>query len=76
MIVTESTATVYHGADRRYFSKNAAYRSFARAAIKAVCECEACEVTGFTMVCHYHKPENYPKYIARLEGFYRQRDAS
>lgn len=76
-IVTKETATVYRGAGRRFFTKDAAYRSFAREALRTVCECEEPDHSmgypGYT--CHYHQDEEtYQKYVRRLAGFYRERD--
>ena len=49
MSVEPIFTTAYQGAGRRYFSKRAAERSFAKAAISRRCECEE------YYACRYHK---------------------
>ena len=56
MMVSMEPATVYRGATRRYLSRRAAERSFAKAAFMKLCECEppihADRYPGAT--CWYH----------------------
>jgi hypothetical protein len=53
-VIEVVTAKVYKGARRRYFTKEAAARSFGRAAIMRHCECEPAThgEPGYTCTLH------------------------
>lgn len=90
MIVTTETATVYRYGGRRYFSKDAAYRSAARDVLRAkYCDCEPASVVvaerwrdGFDNgyyppPCPLHCEENagwYARRLARLYKWLKRRD--
>lgn len=70
MLVTKTTATVYVGATRRYFSKDAAYRDFAWETLKKkyaeFCDCDNGDPAvglGPTS-CHFHSEFEKFKRIA------------
>lgn len=71
-----STATVYRGARRRYFSKEAAARSLARKAINEHCECEAGEAdVGISpTICRHHEDgERYTRLVDYIAKRYLRR---
>lgn len=65
--ITTSTATVYHGARRRYLSKAAAARSFFWAALNRHCECEDPDhFSGYPgMTCDYHRDDHRIEMLRR-----------
>ena len=74
MPVIVETATVYRGAGRRYFTKTAALRSFAKAAMRKRCECDEDDPSigygGYQ--CKYHNGDGVAhKIIDRFCGIYR-----
>lgn len=61
------TATVYRGARRRYFTKEAAARSLARHSVNKHCECErhSHDEPGYT--CELHRDtERYERLVEYL----------
>jgi len=53
-MIEAQQATVFIGATRRYFSKRAAQRSFAVAAMKRRCECDMGDHVTPPYFCKYH----------------------
>lgn len=65
-MIQTTSAVVYQGARRRYFSRYAAERSFANAALAKRCECEdpdySSNYPGYT--CTYHTMD--PRRLERM----------
>jgi hypothetical protein len=78
--VTTEQATVFRGAERRYFSEGAAYRSVAKAALfkQYPCDCEADhpEIEGghYGHVCELHRDRNLERRITILAQKMQQED--
>ena len=53
-MVRTSTATVYHGGGRRWFSLKAAERAEAKVSIRKRCECDNGDDVTPPYRCHYH----------------------
>lgn len=77
MSVTASTATVFRGGRRRYFTLKAAVRAEAKAKIKMHCFCDYCdhpEMPGAgreDLPCKYHDGSPYAmKVLRRLSRIY------
>lgn len=54
MSIRSSTATVYHGGGRRWFSMYAAERAEAKRIISKRCECDYGDSVTPTYRCRYH----------------------
>jgi hypothetical protein len=64
MTVSTETATVYRGGGRRYFTRHAAERAEAKAAIKSQCECDRGDHVTPPYACGYHRdPVRYQRMI-------------
>lgn len=77
MSVRTSTATVFHGGGRRFFTLKAAVRGEAKAKIKTRCDCDYCdhpEMPGAgreDLPCRYHDGSDFAvKVLRRLSRVY------